>query len=739
MFDWLRQNKAFPFYKQLDSLDCGATCLRMIAKHYGRHYSLPTLRQRSHLGQQGASLQGLSGAAESIGLRTLAVSVPFEKLQRNAPLPCIAHWQQNHFVVVYRISKRKVWVADPAFGLVAYTHAEFLQAWLSQSAATDGLPKGILLLLSPRPDFYAHKGESVVRSGFGLLYPYVWQYRHYWLQLALGILAGSIIQALFPFITQAVVDIGISAQHIQFVWLMLIAQLMLFLGKTALEFIRSWILLHIGARINLSLISDFLIKLLRLPIGFFDSKTIGDLMQRIGDHHRIEQFLTNSSLNTLFSLVNLLVFGIILSIYSLPILAIFCVGTLLHLIWVLLFMQKRRELDFKRFGSMAHNQSQLFQLIIGIQEIKLNNYERQKRWEWERSQIALFRVGVSSLALEQYQQIGASFLNESKNILITFVAAQSVIEGQLSLGMLMSISYIIGQLNAPVAQLIIFAQAAQDARISLERLGEIHKQPEEQNTHDQLLSGGIPNAAALRLDQVSFRYGDAASPLVLDNINMTIPYGKITAIVGTSGSGKTTLLKLLLKFYEPTLGNIRLGDLSLPNIDHEQWRNSCGAVMQDGFVFSDSIAKNIAISSELIDANRLFRAAQAANIHDFIVGLPLGYHTKIGQEGIGLSGGQKQRLLIARAIYKNPDYLFFDEATAALDTQNERLIMENLQSFYEGKTVVVVAHRLSTVKNAHQIIVLEQGKMVEQGKHEVLINQKGAYFQLIKNQLELGA
>lgn len=736
MFARLRQRKArFPFYKQLDSLDCGATCLRMIAKHYGRHYSLPTLRQRSHIDHQGASLQGLSGAAESIGLRTLAVSVPFEKLQRDAPLPCIAHWRQSHYIVVYRITARKVWVADPAYGLITYSRAEFMQGWCADKDPQN--LKGILLLLQPTPTFYQYEDEPPNRQGFGLVLPYLWQYRRYLVQLTIGLGAATLLQLLLPFITQAVVDVGINTRNIGFVWLMLLAQMMLFLGKTTIEFIRSWLLLHISTRINLSLLSDFLIKLLRLPIGFFDSKTIGDLMQRIGDHHRIEQFLTNSSLNTLFSLLNLLVFGLILAIYYLPIFVVFALGTLLHIVWVVLFMQKRRELDFKRFDSQARNQSQLFQLITGIQEIKLHNYERQKRWEWERAQTVLFRVATQGLALEQYQQIGASFLNESKNILITFIAAKAVIDGQITLGMLLAISYIIGQLNAPVTQLIAFLQAAQDARISLERLGEIHGQPDEylQQKHQTDI---LPEEGGLAFKGLSFRYGDSASPLVLKNINLHIPYQKVTAIVGSSGSGKTTLIKLLLKFYEPTQGNIQLGDMPLSNIDNQVWRACCGAVMQDGFIFSDTIAKNIVIADDDIDKHKLVLAAKAANIQTFIQSLPLGYNTKIGQEGVGLSGGQKQRMLIARAVYKNPDYLFFDEATAALDTENERVIMDNLQEFYRGKTVVVVAHRLSTVKNADQIVVLDNGEVTEIGKHDELVAQKGAYFNLIKNQLELG-
>lgn len=725
----------FPFYKQLDMMDCGPTCLRMIAKYYGKHYSLQYLREHSYIDREGVSLSGISDAAEHIGMHTLAVRLDFDKLKDEVPLPCIAHWRQRHFVVVHKITRNRVHVADPAFGLVKYKKSEFLRGWVS--TRNEGVDEGILLLLEPTPEFYEYEGEKLDRTGFGFLFAYLWKYQSFLVQLFLGLFVGSILQVIFPFLTQSIVDIGINNQNINFVYLVLIAQLMLFAGRTAVEFIRSWILLHISTRINISLISDFLIKLMRLPIGFFDTKMVGDLLQRIGDHRRIEHFLTNSSLNVVFSLFNLVVFALVLVYYSFQIFAVFVIGSVLHIIWVIIFLKKRRTLDFKRFDQLASNQSTLIQLINGMQEIKMNNYEKQKRWEWERIQAALFRVNIQSLALEQYQQAGALFVNEGKNILITFIAAKEVIDGNITLGGMMAITYIIGQLNAPISQMIGFLQDAQDAKISLERLGEIHNK-EDEEAKDMGRIGMLPEERHLTLDKLSFRYGGPQSDLVLKNIDLIIPEGKVTAIVGTSGSGKTTLVKLLLKFYPASSGKIRLGEVSLDNIENRLWRQKCGAVMQDGFIFSDTIAQNIAVSDEYVDKRKLLRAVKTANIQEFIETLPLTYNTKIGQEGVGLSGGQKQRILIARAVYKDPDYLFFDEATSALDANNEKIIMENLNQFFQGRTVVVVAHRLSTVKNADQIIVLHRGELTERGNHEALVEKRGAYYHLVKNQLELG-
>ena len=752
--------KSFPYYKQLDAMDCGPTCLRMVAKHHGKSYSLQELRKKSFISRAGVSLLGISEAAESLGFRSIGVRTGWEHLVNEAPLPCIVHWNQNHFVVVYKITgnskKIKIWVADPAHGLLKYSKEEFLSSWFSHKK--DGEEKGIALLLEPGPDFYNIEEEKLDKTQLRFLLKYLCPHKGFMTQVMLAMLLGSLLQLIAPFLTQAVVDKGIGNQNLNFVTLVLIAQMVLMVSRTAVDFIRNWLLLHISTRIDISLISDFLIKLMKLPISFFDTKMIGDIMQRIGDHSRIQSFLTGSSINILFSLVNLLIFSVVLAIYSLKILAVFFIGSIIYFVWVWLFMKKRRELDFKRFTQMADNQSNLYQMIIGMQEIKLNNCERQKRWKWERIQARIFRVSVQGLALNQWQQAGALFFNESKNIFITFLAASAVISGEITLGMMMSVSYIIGQLNAPVEQMISFMQAAQDAKISMERLGEIH-QKEDEEPANAVKIHHLPENKTITIRNLSFQYEGPHSDMVLKNINLRIPEGKITAIVGSSGSGKTTLVKLLLGFYEPVSGEIRIGDALHKNFNSSYWRSQCGAVMQDGFIFSDTITENIAPGDENVDLDKLRHAVKVAHIYEFIEGLPLGFNTKIGQEGSGISQGQRQRLLIARAVYKNPEYIFFDEATNSLDANNEKVIMQNLEEFFNGnlasqgvvfsrsatssraptkKTVVVVAHRLSTVRNADQIVVLEKGEIIEQGTHEVLTSLKGAYYELVKNQLELG-
>ena len=726
---------SFPFYKQLDAMDCGPACLRMIAKYHGRSYSLQTLRDRSYITREGVSLLGTSDAAESIGFRTMGVRLSLDKLASEAPLPCIVHWRQQHFVVVYKIKKDTVYVADPAHGLIKYSSKEFLQGWASTKV--DGEYQGICLLLEPTPDFYKQEGEDINKKSFRFLFSYVKPHRKYVVQLILGLLLGSLIQLIFPFLTQAIVDIGISNQDLSFITLVLIAMVVLVVSQTSVEFIRGWILLHVTTRVNISLISDFLIKLMRLPVKFFDTKLVGDLLQRIGDHTRIENFLAVSSLNILFSLFTLVIFAIVLGYYSMTIFLIFILGSAFYAAWVLLFMKKRREVDFKRFAQQAENQSNLIQIITGMDEIKLNNCEKQKRWEWEKIQAKLFRVNIQGLAINQYQQAGAVFFNQLKNVLIIFVAAESVVNGSMSLGMMMAVQFIIGQLNGPIEQMIQFFRSTQDAKISLERLGEIH-QNEDEESPDEARITTVPEKKSLDLKNLSFQYEGPHAPLVIDDVSINIPANKVTAIVGPSGSGKTTLVKLMLGFYPPVKGEIRIGETNLVNISNKTWRQHCGAVMQDGFIFSDTIANNISVSDEYTDKEKLLRAVKIANIQEFIESLPLSYNTRIGLEGIGLSQGQKQRLLIARAVYKNPEFLFFDEATNALDANNEKTIMENLEQFFEGKTVIIVAHRLSTVKNADQIIVIEQGQVVETGNHEELTARKGAYYQLVKNQLELG-
>ena len=725
----------FTHYQQPDQMDCGPTCLRMIAKHYGRSISLEKLRKLSETTREGSSLKNIANTAEKIGFRTLGVKIDFQKLQKEAPLPAIVFWQQRHFVVAYKIKSNTVYVADPAHGLLKYNKEEFIKKWIGSQANTH-TEEGIALMLEPTPKLkHTELDDLESRKGFSFLYQYLFRYKKFVFQLAIGLFAGSLLQLIFPFLTQSVVDIGIQNQDIHFVYLILIAQLFLFFGKTGIELIRAWILLHLSTRINISLISDFFIKLMNLPIAFFDVKMTGDIMQRINDHQRIENLLTTESLNVLFSFFNLIVFGAVLAWYDLRIFGIFFAGSILYFIWVLLFLKKRKDLDYKRFSQMSDEQSKVMELINGMQEIKLHNAEKQKRWAWEFLQARLFKISMKSLALEQSQSIGSGFINEIKNIFISIFSAKLVIDGQITLGMMMSISYIIGQLNSPIQQLIGFVYSAQDAKIALERLSEIHNKEDEEDIKEEKIHE-VPLDSDFELEKIDYRYLGGAEKVIKD-LSLSIPANKITAIVGASGSGKTTLMKLLLKFYEPNAGKIAIGNYDLNTVSQSSWRAQCGVVMQEGYIFNDTIANNIAIGEDHIDRERLQQAVKIANIKSFIEGLPMAYNTKIGMEGVGMSTGQKQRLLIARAVYKNPKFIFFDEATSALDAKNERIIMENLNRFFKNRTAIVIAHRLSTVKNADQIVVLDQGKIIEKGTHTELVNLKGSYYTLVKNQLDL--
>lgn len=727
--------KKFVHYTQLHQKDCGPTCLKMVARHYGKTVPLARISALAETTRTGSSLAGIAEAAERLGFRTLGIRIDFNRFRREAPLPAVLHWQGHHYVVVYHITDRKVFVADPAHGLLTYSHAEFINAWIGLNATAD-TREGIALLLEPTAAFYQQPEERDERNfGWQVLATYLRRYRGFFVQLLVGLAAASLLQLIFPFLTQSIIDVGIKNQDLKLVYLILAAQLFLFLGRVTLEVIRGWILLHLSSRINISLLSDFFIKLMKLPVSYFDTRLTGDIMQRINDHRRIEQLLTTSSLNTLFSLVNVLIFGTILLWYNFRIFGIFAVSTALYVGWILLFLQKRRELNYKRFSSISAEQSKVIETISGMQEIKLHNAERQKRWGWEYLQARLFRLEIRNLKLEQVQSVGSGFINELKNILITVFAATLVIQGQLTLGMMLAISYILGQLNGPVAQLVEFAHSLQDAAIALERLTEIHDKEEEDP--DPAAKIHVVDAAAdLVVEQLSFRYLGAPDT-TLRQVHFTIPAKKVTAIVGASGSGKSTLLKLLLKMYDPTAGSIRLGHTKLAAISQQAWRAHFGVVMQEGYLFNDTIAANIALGHDDIDYPRLLEAAQVACIQEFIESLPLSYNTRIGGEGMGISTGQKQRLLIARAVYRNPDFLFFDEATSALDARNERLIIQNLQRYYRDKTVVVIAHRLSTVRHADQLVVMHEGRVAEIGDHESLIQQQGAYYNLVKNQLEL--
>lgn len=721
-------------------MDCGPTCLRIIAKHYGRNYSMQRLREISGINREGVSLLGISEAAEKIGFRTIGVRLSNEKLLK-IDLPCILHWQQKHFVVLYKItfkatSKRIYHISDPAKGLIEYKEADFLKYWCS--TRNDGHSEGIALILSAAPDFYTQGGDPSKGLDLTYMLSYLYKYKNLVVQLFASLGVGSLLQLILPFLTQSVVDIGINTRNLNFVYIVLIAQTMLFLGRMSVDFIRSWILLHITTRINISILTDFLIKLMKLPMSFFETKMTGDIMQRMSDQGRIQNFLTGSSLSTIFSLFNLIIFAFVLAYYDINIFIIFLVSSILYSLWVIFFLKKRRELDFKRFDISSENQTNIVQLIGGMQEIKLNNCEQQKRWEWERIQAGLFKFSMKSLTLGQYQQFGAFFINEGKNILITFMIAKSVIDGQLTLGAMMAIQYIVGQLNSPIEQMLNFLQSFQDAKISLERLNEIHELEDEEPIDKNFLKE-LPLNKSINLQDIVFTYPGAGNEPVLQNINLSIPEGKTTAIVGMSGSGKTTILKLLLRFYEPEKGEIKIGNTKLQQIGYRYWRGKCGIVMQDGFIFSDTITRNIAVGDEYPNMKKLRHAVEVANISEFIEELPLGLNTRIGAAGNGISQGQRQRILIARAVYKDPEYIFFDEATNALDANNEKVIMENLETFFEKRTVVVVAHRLSTVKHADNIIVLSKGAIIEQGNHQELVSANGEYYQLVRNQLELGA
>ena len=730
---------AFPIIHQYDSMQCGIACLQMVCKYYGREYTVDSLSKLCFATTEGVSMLGINEAANTLGLHTISARATTTMLGE-APLPCILHWNQNHFVVLYKVKKGKMfYVADPGKGLVTYNLEEFKKHWISTKSNDED--KGIAMFLETTPAFFTYKmqGEENIKEkrSFRFLFGYVKKYRKYFGQIILGLIVGSLLQLVLPFLTQSIVDVGIKNQDIGFVWLILLGQLMLTVSRTAIDFIRRWLLLHISLRINISLVSDFFIKLLKLPMSFFDTKLMGDLMQRMNDHSRVNNFLTQQTLNITFAMLTFVVFLVVLFFYNKLVFAIFLLGSILYVAWMTLFLKRRKVLDYELFEQQAINNNKTYEFITSMQEIKLQDCEQRRRWKWEDTQADLFGVQMKSLKLQQTQEAGSIFINEVKNIIITVVAATAVIHGQMTLGMMLAVQYIIGQLNSPVEQLMNFFYSLQDVKISLERINEIH-QMDDENGKDGLQTSIEDKNEGIDIKNIMFKYDPHALRKTIDDVNIHIPQGKVTAIVGASGSGKTTLIRLMLGYYPVLEGQINVGNTDINKLNKKWWRRQCGVVMQDGVIFSESIARNIAVDDGDIDKERLLKAAEIACIKSYVMALPLKFNTKIGRDGVGLSQGQKQRILIARAVYKNPDYIFLDEATNSLDANNERNIVENLDKFYKGKTVVIVAHRLSTVKNADQIVVIDHGKVVEVGNHESLTAKRGAYYNLVKNQLELG-
>jgi ATP-binding cassette subfamily B protein len=734
------REKPFPFYKQVDQYDCGPTCLKIVSKFFGRNFGLEHLRDVCGITPDGITAKTLMKGAEAIGFQTIPASIKYEILAEKAPLPCIVYWRDRHFLVVYKIAKGIVYVADPSHGLLKYTKDDFIKAWQNSEKADDK-SEGIVILMEPSSKFFEQHNTDLSK-GIGGILPYIRNYKKYIFHIFVGLLVGSVIQLILPFLTQKLVDKGINLRDLNFVYVLLAAQLMLFFSMSFISIIRSWLLLYVGARVNMLIASDYLMKLLNKTVSFFDSKTPGDILQRVNESSRLETFLVTTP-DSVFSYINAFVFMLVLAYYSLTIFGIFVIGIAIYTLWVWLFMKKRAELDFRRFDASSGMNSRLIQIVGGIQEVKVNGSEKKHIRGWEKVRVEYFKTSVSNLKLTQLQTIGGNVINEGKNILITFLAALLVMNGEITLGGMLAIQYIVGQVNGPLLSLVNFFRTIQEAKLTMERFNDIdHVTPEQQTLNDEALIRLPKQAYDIRLRNVDFSYTRDKDNLVLKNINLTIPLGKVTAIVGDSGSGKTTLLKLLLKLYLPLEGDIMVGDYNLRHVSSESWRSLCGTVMQDGFIFSDSITQNIceSASEEAVDISKLLNAAKLANIEELINTLPAGFNSMIGAAGASgrtLSGGQRQRILIARAVYKDPNILFFDEATSALDANNEKKIVDSLKEFYRGKTVVIIAHRLSTVRNADQIVVLEKGEIKEIGIHEDLVVRRGHYYTLIKNQLEL--
>lgn len=728
----------FPFYKQLDYKDCGPACLKMISEYYGRKYSISRLRNLSYISKQGVSLMGISDAAESIGYRAFGVRLPIETLVKDAPLPCILHWNQNHFVVCYKITQKKsgdiFHIADPAFGRLKLSLDELKMSWISSKI--DNVEKGIVLLLQPTSSFYSNEDDKVSAiKSLSYFFTYLKPYKKQLLQIVTASIIFMLVGLLMPFLSQSVVDIGIQNSDLEFVKLIMLFQFVLAFSNLLVGFLQSWISIHTNTRIYLSMIVDFWSKLFRLPISFFETRSMGDIMRRLNDHDRIQGFMLGDALNIAFAVVNLIIYSTILSIYDFSIFSIFMLGQLIYVIWTCCFLKFRKKLDYQNFKYSGKNQNLIIQMLEGVQDIKMNNCEYKKLWEWEQVQLKLFNNNLYGLKLGQIQSVGAVTIIQTMNIVISFIVAKNVIDHTMTLGMMMAISYVMGQLSGPIGQFISFARSLQDARISIERLDEIHNCSNERES-DENVKKDIPEDD-IHFNNVSFSYSGSPRQMILKNIDLTIQKGKVTAIVGISGSGKTTLMKLLQGTYIPTEGTIKVGSVNLGNINLRAWRDNCGSVLQDGYLFEDSIARNIVLSDEEIDTERLSNAIKMACLEDYIDSLPMGVNTEIGHGGNGVSQGQRQRLLIARALYKNPNLFIFDEATNALDTVNESGIMANISSYCSGKTVVIAAHRLSTICNADVIVVMRNGVIVEQGNHEHLMNIQGEYYKLIQNQMKM--
>jgi len=725
--------KSFPAERQLDKMDCGAACLKIIAKYYGKFYSLQYLRDKCGTTREGISLADMSYAAESIGLRTIAISCSIEDLLAKMMFPCILHWNNSHFVVAYKIKNNSLYISDPARGLVKYDLDEAKKHWYKK-----GSEQGSVLVLEPMADFRQRETDEKLERKKTLhnFFAYFRPYKKSLVNIGIVMLITTVLQAVLPFISKSVIDVGIQTKDVQFINIVLIANICILVSIMFSNMVRNWILLHVTARINISIISDFLIKLMKLPITFFENKLVGDILQRANDHERIRNFIMTNGLGMIFSTLSFLIFGVILYIFNVTIFYIFLFGSAIYVLWVMSFLSIRKKLDWEYFDLIARNQSYWVEIVGGMQDIKINNYEMAKRWKWEKIQARLYRVNNRVLSINDTQNVGAQFIDSMKNLCIVFYCAKGVIAGEITFGVMIATQFIIGMLNAPVVQFIQFMVSAQIAQISFQRLNEIHKLPDEDEDTGSNNNILLPANKSLTLTNLSFQF-TPASPPVLKNIYLIIPEGKMTAIVGDSGSGKSTLLKLLLRLYQPSYGEIMIGDMNINNISLRQWRSRCGAVMQDGKIFNDTILNNIVLEDDNIDYERLRHAVETANISAEIESMPLGYQTPMGEKGRGISGGQKQRILIARALYKDPDYLFFDEATNALDTINEQKIVVALESVFKNRTVIVVAHRLSTIKKADQIIVMKEGRIIEIGNHIGLMEKQGRYYDLVRSQSDI--